>query len=206
MFIIKKRKKTKTRIMFIEKKFKPLLPLTSKEIKNLLYFYCRSKRGYIGVMSEYRNSFGYGYEEIDDFVAFNEKEIIAVEIKISRSDFLADFKKKKHDLLREVINHRFYKKNKGLDYVPKGIYYHKFYFCVNEDLRDFAEDYLNKNAKYAGLWVAVDNNIVAIKKPMLLKPKHYKDFCDYPLRDFIAKMGSELSYLKGELNEARITK
>lgn len=171
--------------------------LTSKEIKTLLYSYCRSKRGYIGVMTEYRNFFDYNYEEIDDFVAFNEKEIIAVEIKISKNDFLADFKKKKHDLLKEVINHRFYKKNKGLDYMlPKGIYYHKFYFCVNEDLKNFTEDYINENAKYAGLWVAVDKNIVAIKKPMLLQPKDYRDFYGYPLRDFIAKMGSELAYLR----------
>lgn len=185
--------------MFVEQEFKPQLPLTSKEIKSLLYSYCRSKRGYIGMMSEYRNLFEYGYEEIDDFVAFNEREIIAVEIKISKNDFLADFKKKKHDLLKKVINHRFYKKNKGLDYMlPKAIYYHKFYFCVNEDLKDFAEDYLNKNAKYAGLLIATNDNIVAIKKPMLLQPKHYKDFYGYPLRNFIAKMGSELAYLRKE--------
>ena len=69
------------------------------------------------------------------------------------------------------------------------------------NLKDFAENYINENAKYAGLWVAIDDNIVAIKKPMLLQPKHYKDFYGYPLRNFIAKMGSELAYLKGELNE-----
>lgn len=170
----------------------------SKNIKNLLYSYCRSKRGYIGVMSEYRNLFKYGYEEIDDFVAFNEKEIIVVEIKTSKADFLADFKKRKHDLLKEVINHRSYKKNKGLDYIlPKGIYYHKFYFCVSQEIQEFALQYIKDNAKYAGLLVVVDDNIVAIKKPMLIQPKDYRDFYGYPLREFIAKMGSELAYLRG---------
>ena len=186
--------------MFIQQEygFEPKPPLTSKEIKNLLYSYYRSKRGYIGVMSEYRNLFEYGYEEIDDFVAFNEKEIIAVEIKISKADFLADFKKRKHTLLKEVINHRFYKKNKGLDYMlPRAIYYHKFYFCVSQKMQEFASQYIKDNARYAGLLVAVDDNIVAIKKPMLLKPKDYRDFYGYPLRKFIAKMGSELAYLRG---------
>ena len=42
--------------MFVEQEFKSKLPLTSKEIKSILYSYCRSKRGYIGVMSEYCNS------------------------------------------------------------------------------------------------------------------------------------------------------
>lgn len=68
-----------------------------------------------------------GNESIDDFVAFNESLAIAVEIKITKGDFLKDFRKIKHKIPRE------------------NLYYNKFYFCVPEKIKDFVAEYLDKN-------------------------------------------------------------
>lgn len=126
--------------------------LDSTIIKALLFDYFRFQRSFLGVLSEF--NFG----NIEDFIAFKRNEVIAVEIKISKSDFKHDFVKRK------------YKKESS----P----YNKFYFCVPSSLKDFGlellkqrdESFLNK-AKI-GLLVIDDNlNVNVAKKAQFLRPK-----------------------------------
>ena len=126
--------------------------LNSNIIKSLLFDYFRFQRSFLGVLSEF--NFG----NIEDFIAFKRNEVIAVEIKISKSDFKHDFVKRK------------YKKESS----P----YNKFYFCVPSSLKDFGlellkqrdESFLNK-AKI-GLLVIDDNlNVNVAKKAQFLRPK-----------------------------------
>lgn len=76
---------------------------------------------------------------------------------------------------------------------------------MSKNLQDFCLNFLNKKAKYAGLLVVYDNNIVCIKRAMLLKPKtcnfHYYNDSEENLRflgNLIAKMGSELASLRNK--------
>ncbi|MBF7047096.1 hypothetical protein IY804_03255 [Campylobacter volucris] len=51
--------------------------------------YFKFKRNFIAVSSEYKHN-----HYIEDTVAFTHDEIRVVEIKLSKSDFIADFKNK----------------------------------------------------------------------------------------------------------------
>lgn len=117
--------------MFIEEKQSKL---DSARIKLLLMEYFRYKKQFFGVVSEYRHY----CDEVEDFVAFKNYEIAVVEIKISKSDFLADFKKIKHAPTYQW-------------------WYSQFYFCVTEDLKDFVLEYLKGNG-YGHYGVLIANN------------------------------------------------
>ncbi len=111
--------------------------LNSTQIKLVLMEYFRYKKQYIGVVSEYAHY----CDEIEDIVAFKNFDIAVVEIKISKSDFLKDFKKPKHSLNCNKI------------------WYSHFYFCVTEELKDFALRYLKENGyKHYGILVANGGN------------------------------------------------
>lgn len=78
------------------------------------------------------------YDDIEDFLAFDENKICCVEIKISKQDFLCDFKNKaKH-------------KSENL--------YDKFYFCVSRDMVDFTLNYLKQNGynRYGVIYIDKD--------------------------------------------------
>lgn len=117
--------------MFVEEKQSKL---DSSRIKLLLMEYFRYKKQFFGVVSEYRHHL----DEVEDFVAFKNYEIAVVEIKISKSDFLADFKKPKHAPAYKW-------------------WYSHFYFCVTEELKDFVLRYLKENG-YKNYGVLVANN------------------------------------------------
>lgn len=108
--------------------------LDSARIKLLLMEYFRYKKQFFGVVSEYRHY----CDEVEDFVAFKNFDIAVVEIKISKSDFLADFKKPKHTPAYQW-------------------WYSHFYFCVTEDLKDFVLEYLKENG-YKNYGVLIANN------------------------------------------------
>ncbi|WP_291951319.1 hypothetical protein [Campylobacter sp.] len=114
--------------------------------------YLKFKRNFIGVLSEFKQG-----DFIEDIVALKENEIIAIEIKLSKNDFINDFKNKS-------LKHKNKDKN----------FYNKFYFCVPYYMADFAKNYL-KNLPY-GLFVVNDfKAVVAIKKAKLLKEARFVD-------------------------------
>ena len=129
-----------------------------------------------------------------DVLGINKKSIIEIEIKNSRSDFLNDFKKRKH---RTYAN-----PNKG-DWVP-----HFFYFYVPSGLVEFATDQLKtyhapelQIAKYGiisdtnSVYRADSNfstwqSISVCKKPTRL---HKNDISERVKNDTIARMSSDLA-------------
>lgn len=126
--------------------------LNSNIIKSLLFDYFRFQRSFLGVLSEF--NFG----NIEDFIAFKRNEVIAVEIKISKSDFKHDFVKRK--------------------YKQKSSPYHKFYFCVPSHLKDFGLEILKQRdgsfldrAKIGLLVIDSDLNVNVAKKAQFLRPK-----------------------------------
>ena len=126
--------------------------LNSNIIKSLLFDYFRFQRSFLGVLSEF--NFG----NIEDFIAFKRNEVIAVEIKISKSDFKHDFIKRK--------------------YKQKSSPYHKFYFCVPSHLKDFGLEILKQRdgsfldrAKIGLLVIDSDLNVNVAKKAQFLRPK-----------------------------------
>ncbi|TLE13381.1 hypothetical protein LS72_010000 [Helicobacter apodemus] len=155
----------------------------SKQIKALLFSYFRFKRQFLGVVSEIQLL--KDIDDIDDFIAFKENEIIGVEIKVSRSDFLADFKNKR-------------KHKKHL--TPNSLYpLNKFYFCVPQQLSDFAEDFLSKHYPFYGLLVVRANEIFVKRSAKRLRDKQ-DIFSNISLRDkLILRMSSELSNLRSEI-------
>lgn len=123
--------------------------LNSNIIKSLLFEYFRFKKGFLGVTTEmYLTA-----NNIEDFIAFNKDEVVSVEIKISKSDFIADFKKKKYSSFEMRC--------------------HKFYFCVPFSLKEFVLDYLKgHNMNSYGVLVVNDNlNIIVAKKAKYLREK-----------------------------------
>mgnify|MGYP004580087315 FL=1 len=126
--------------------------LNSNIIKSLLFDYFRFQRSFLGVLSEF--NFG----NIEDFIAFKRNEVIAVEIKISKSNFKHDFVKRK--------------------YKQKSSPYHKFYFCVPSHLKDFGLEILKQRdgsvldrAKIGLLVIDSDLNVNVAKKAQFLRPK-----------------------------------
>lgn len=154
----------------------------SKQIQALLFSYFRFKRQFLGVTSEIQLL---KEDDIEDFIAFKENEIIGVEIKISKSDFLADFKNKK--------KHKKY-------LTPDSLYpLNKFYFCVPIELSDFPEDFLSKNYPFYGLLIVRANEIFVKRSAKRLRDKQ-DIFSNTSLRDkLILRMSSELSNLRSEI-------
>lgn len=154
--------------------------LNSTQIKALLFSYFRFKRQFLGVTSEVQ--FHYS-DDIEDFVAFKDDEIIGVEIKVSKNDFLADFKNK----------------NKHKRYLTQNFLYpfNKFYFCVPVELSDFVEEFLAKNYPFYGLLIARDNDIFVKRGAKRLRSKQdVFSFSNRFLRDKLLKrMSSELANL-----------
>ena len=127
--------------------------LNSNIIKSLLFDYFRFQRSFLGVLSEFNFN-----GNIEDFIAFKRNEVIAVEVKISKSDFKHDFIKRK------------YKKESS----P----YHKFYFCVPSHLKDFGLEILKQRdgsfldrSKIGLLVIDSDLNVNVAKKAQFLRPK-----------------------------------
>ena len=114
----------------------------SADLKDLLFVYFRFKRGYHCV-----TEISLLYKDIEDFIAFNDNEILCVEIKVDRQDFLNDFKtKKKHDKNGEM----------GYD---------KFYFCVPPSLISFSKNMLECYPNYG---------ILSVKPYFVGRNKKYK--------------------------------
>lgn len=143
--------------------------------------------------------FGGGYKETDLLVIQKSGLIFDIEIKISRSDYLADFNKlEKHSILsgKSVV-----------EYFPN-----KFYYAVPEGLIKSEEI-----PTYAGLIYIKGNHAYEIKAaPFLHKNKlefrkrladkfyySYRELLSYKDRDNIAEYKKEISDLKKQLETSR---
>ena len=103
----------------------------NKFIKLQLFKYFRFDRDYIFVCSEGINN--------ADINAINDKNLVEVEIKTSKSDFLKEFDKKSK--IKKLKHSRYNKKLTYKNYTIPNY----FYFCVPEDLKYFVETYLKEN-------------------------------------------------------------
>lgn len=102
----------------------------STDLKNLLFVYFRFKRGYHCV-----TEIPLLYRDIEDFIAFSDNEILCVEIKVDRQDFLNDFKTKEKHIKNGETG------------------YDKFYFCVPPSLISFSKNMLENYPNYGILSV-----------------------------------------------------
>jgi len=103
--------------------------MTSDYLKTIALTYWRFKRGYYLCATEVRAG-----SDIADVLVSNGKDIIEIEVKISYSDFLADYKKRKHFYNDKIpmSDHYFLKAN-------------KFYFLVPGEIGERCLNYLIDN-------------------------------------------------------------
>lgn len=113
------------------------------------------------------------YRDIEDFVAFKGKEVYCVEIKTDKQDFLNDFKiKEKHRLS------------------PR---YDKFYFCVPEEMADFAEENIKKYPRY-GIIVVTPSEVKVTKRATRDNSKEFNPyFTPSKERYLFKRLSSELA-------------
>lgn len=155
--------------------------ITAFEIKLELLKYYRYKRNCI-CATEFALFSG-----VSDIIVYDlKKNLIDIEVKISKSDFKADFNKDKHRIFNKTINRY---KSKTMP--------NKFMFCVTEDLKEFALEYLKDYPLY-GLLVIEENiyrnkvyyNIKTVKRA---KKLHNKPIDKKLLTDkFLLKLNSEV--------------
>lgn len=118
---------------------------------------------------------GYGLSECDVISISKSNYIYEHEVKISKSDFKADFKKEKHKLMteRKSVTERLIKENNEM---IKDVWYftpNYFYFVVPKDLITMEEI-----PEYAGLiYASEDLNFEIVKKaPLIHKEKATSNF------------------------------
>tara|TARA_R110000787_G_scaffold198245_1_gene309414 strand:- start:59 stop:550 length:492 start_codon:yes stop_codon:yes gene_type:complete len=132
------------------------------------------------VMSDYRfnKSFHLVASEVlnADVMVANDKKSVEIEVKISKQDLLADFKKSKHKKYANVDNHYF-------DTIPN-----QFYFCVPFELVDDALK-LVKDLPYGVMKYDSSQSVCVIKRAKFMhKEKPSQNLC----RIIMLRMGSEL--------------
>lgn len=137
----------------------------SDHIKALLFKYFRFKRGYMCLTEIDLFS-----RDVEDFIAFKDSEIICVEVKVDRQDFLNDFKyKKKHN---------------------GEMKYNRFYFCISAELEYFVEEYLKEYPHY-GILVANKREIILKRNAKKISKENLLD--EKTKNRLYMRMSSELA-------------
>jgi len=163
--------------------------MTSKEIDKALRSHFQNNSRYM-VSNVY--PFDSYYKEIDFLVVKENGIILDIEIKVTRADFKAYFKKKKHEILRNgyiTLNHFSARtETTGLVRYEAGEKINidtpnRFYFCVPENLISVDDPLL---PDYAGLlYVTEFGGIRKIKEAKLLhKEKKLKEIESVLCRKF----------------------
>lgn len=116
----------------------------SDNLKNAVLEYYRFARRYYLCATEVRFR-----HHVADILVMNEKEIIDIEIKVSYTDFLADFKKRKHKKIQEQYSY---------------LYSNKLYYCVPANIKEQCLLYLTTNNKPYGLLSYSYGKIAVIKQ------------------------------------------
>lgn len=156
----------------------------------------KALRGYFENNSRYMVSniyaFDHNYLETDFLVVKDNGIILDIEIKVSLSDFKADFKKKKHEILKNgfIVLKGMYSRieNDIRVWYKQGDIINlerpnRFYFCVPEYLLDKVKDLL---PDYAGLFYVTEfGGIRKYKEAKLLhKEKRLKEIESVLCRKF----------------------
>lgn len=137
---------------------------TKEDVYRLLVEYFRLQLRY-GINGGSKRVFNNDTEEL---VAFRKRQywfmyflkLWVIDIKMSKEEFLQDFEMKN--------KHKDYKAKKPFEY-------HRFSFCVSEELESFAREYLQANGfKKYGLITFSQNGLIRIAKKA--KPLKYSTF------------------------------
>jgi len=161
--------------------------MTAKDIDKYLRSHFENNSRYM-VSNVY--AFDHHYLETDFLVVKENGFILDIEVKISRNDFKADFKKKKHEILKNgcITLDRFYARQEGGKLVKyfKGDVLkidipNRFYFCVPEGLVS-----VDEVPDYAGLFYVNEfGGIRKVKEAKLLhKEKRLKEIESVLCRKF----------------------
>jgi hypothetical protein len=140
----------------------------TKFIKLQLLKYWRFDRQYIFCCTEGINN--------SDINAINNKYLIEVEIKISKSDFLSEFNgKSRIKSYKHKIYSSFLTKNAKIKPKKGYIIPNYYYFCTTNELKNVVLEYINEFYPKYGLLICdthrqfnKKSNIICVKKPKLL--------------------------------------
>lgn len=130
-----------------------------------------------------------------DFAASNGSNLIEVEAKTSKSDFLADFSKAKHTYYAESVKN-LETKRKSRMWIPN-----LFYFAVPDIMEEWALHKLQDYPCYGLLIIGnkeVSDSVTVSKQA---KSLHNNTVSPKIIKKFLLRMGSDLCnlYLKREL-------
>lgn len=138
--------------------------ISADDIKNIIVHYYIEKRKFLCAVTEFKLG-----GNIADVLAINDNEIVEIEVKISKQDFLNDFKKEKHNLSLKAAN--------------------RFYYAIPEHLYNFVCSYLEKhNYNDIGIIIINKNLNVVIKKPAELIQDNYIVNNDYLIKKVLTKL------------------
>lgn len=132
-----------------------------------------------------------------DFLAVSNcrKKLIEVEIKISKQDLIADFKKEKHQIYKEGK-----RKFVGHDNIREFCEYtpHEFHFCVPSDLVNDAIE-LTNGTNYGVIKCGIGNGSVSVGRTVIVKRAkklHTKEISQNVIDNILKRMASELANLR----------
>ena len=148
--------------------------MKSDYIKACLSAYTRFKYG-CGVMATEVGNFS------ADFVMYRKGQLLEVEIKTSKSDLLADFRKDKHKIYKTGKHH----------WIPNF-----FYFAVPKELVEVA---LLKGLNYGYGVMVIDEHGMYKDRVRILrraKPIHVRSVNDKVKRAIVQRLASEMANLR----------
>lgn len=149
--------------------------IRARLIKARMLDYLRYKRNRAS-FTEFQERFN-PPTDCEDIVCINKEldEVWCIEVKVSKQDFINDFK---HKRKWENLENNFF---------------HKMFFVVPCELEDFVLKHL-ENYPQVGLFLWVENGyIMSRKRAKLLKPK--EKLSDKLLGKMLLRMGSEIANL-----------
>ena len=168
------------------KKSKPI-KFDSSFIKLQLMKYWRYDRGYTFACTECINK--------SDITAINDKHLVEVEVKISKSDFLKEFDGSSKNKTKK---HAIYQGNKKPN--KTFICPNFFYFCVTPDILTYVTEYLKNQYKNYGILVCEPYRLYGQKSFIRVAKKATKIHANKPTINIFHKIGkrvqSELINLK----------
>lgn len=157
----------------------------SKFIKFQLFKYFRYQRQYTFCCSEAINH--------ADISALDSKNLVEVEIKISKQDFLKEFdgKSKVKTYKHKVLQGKYKPRNRYI--VPN--YY---YFCVTDEIKDFVLEYLrDKGLNKYGVLVCKESRIYGTETHIECVKKPKRIHTNKPSNNTFIKVGRRV---QSELN------
>jgi len=150
------------------------MEITSNFLKNKILELYRFKRNHYLCATEV-NMGAY----IADVMVYNDKELIEIEVKITFSDFISDFKKRKHNLYTNgSLNH---------------LCAYKLYYCIPQNIKEKCILYFKENNIPYGI-ISFNGVLTTVKK--CIKFNTCFQNIEYIKRKIILRATSELVFLR----------